>query len=467
MPRLATPQDPNGGGAAESSRAGAHVLPAGALLDPAAWQEGLEKYAQAMHLAVALTDAQGHSLGPCLNPQPLWSLLRVRQPAQDGECPFALACLKPCTCVADALKSRRVVRTRDRTGLVHFTVPLLLDGQTLGALVAGQVFDHYPEQLPLEQVAGQLGLSPAKVWEKARLEHPVSPTMLRIYEELLGTLGEAYLRNRYHTLLEENHRLERERAAHALRQAYDELERRVEERTADLKEAQKKALQAERLAAIGEMVAGLAHESRNVLQRSEGCLERLTWRLQDQPEALDLLARVQHAHADLRHLFEDVRAYAGPVHLDVMGCSLADVWREAWAELAEQRAGRDAQLHEEIDPEPECHADTFRLQQVFRNIFDNSLAACADPVRIEVCCTPATLAGRPAWSVSVHDNGPGLTPEQGAKIFEPFYTTKPKGTGLGMAIARRIIEAHGGLVQVGDGRRPGAEIVITLPARIP
>jgi PAS domain S-box-containing protein len=225
--------------------------------------------------------------------------------------------------------------------------------------------------------------------------------------------------------------------------------------------------QADRLAAIGEMVAGLAHESRNALQRSEGCLERLIWRLQNQPEALDLVGRMQQAHADLRRLFEDVRTYAGPILLELTPCNLLDAWRTAWEHLAERRAGRDAELRETTDLEPECDADLFRLQQVFDNVFDNALAACADPVRINVRCTATTLAGRAAWRVSVHDNGPGLNAEQRAKIFEPFYTTKPKGTGLGMAIAKRIIEAHGGQLQVGQGQRPGTEIVIALPSRIP
>jgi two-component system, LuxR family, sensor kinase FixL len=65
--------------------------------------------------------------------------------------------------------------------------------------------------------------------------------------------------------------------------------------------------------------------------------------------------------------------------------------------------------------------------------------------------------------VSVHDNGPGLSPEQRQKIFEPFFTTKTKGTGLGMAIVKRIMEAHGGKIAVGTGDGPGAEIVLTLP----
>jgi PAS domain S-box-containing protein len=76
-------------------------------------------------------------------------------------------------------------------------------------------------------------------------------------------------------------------------------------------------------------------------------------------------------------------------------------------------------------------------------------------------------AGAPALRVAVRDNGPGLGPEQRQNLFEAFYTTKTNGTGLGMAIAKRIVDAHGGAIGVGERTRPGAEIVITLPRSSP
>jgi len=87
-------------------------------------------------------------------------------------------------------------------------------------------------------------------------------------------------------------------------------------------------------------------------------------------------------------------------------------------------------------------------------------------VVIEARWSAAVLNGRPAWRLAMRDNGPGLTPEQRQRIFEPFYTTKVQGTGLGMAIAHRIVEAHGGQLAVGDDG-PGAEIILTLPGGPP
>ena len=231
----------------------------------------------------------------------------------------------------------------------------------------------------------------------------------------------------------------------------------------ELQEAQERALRAERLATIGQVSTGLAHESRNILQRSQACLERLTWRLKDQPEPLELVVRVQKAQEDLLRLYEDVRGYASPIQVHPAPCVLAEVWREAWADLTSLPPQRDARLVEETaGTTTTCEADRFRVGQVFRNLLENALAACPDPVRIVVSCQEARLGGRPALRVAVRDNGPGLTPEGQRRLFEPFYTTKAKGTGLGMAISRRIVEAHGGQIAVGDDG-PGAEIVVTLP----
>jgi PAS domain S-box-containing protein len=230
------------------------------------------------------------------------------------------------------------------------------------------------------------------------------------------------------------------------------------------KRAEERAIRAERLAAIGQMMAGLAHESRNALQRSQACLEMLALQVRDRPEALGLIDRLQKAQDVLHHLYEDVRGYAAPIQLERCHSDLAAIWREAWAHLEPQRAGRAASLRERLDEsEVSCAVDPFRLRQVFQNVLENALAACPDPVVIDVSCTPAEIDGRPAVRVAVRDNGHGLGPEDRRRIFEPFYTTKTKGTGLGMAISRRIVEAHGGRIAAGEASTPGAEIVITIP----
>jgi PAS domain S-box-containing protein len=235
-----------------------------------------------------------------------------------------------------------------------------------------------------------------------------------------------------------------------------------------LKHAQEQALQSERLAAIGQMMTGLAHESGNALARSKACLEMLAWEVQDRPEALDLIARIQKAQDHLQQLYEEVRGYAAPLKLEREVWDVAAVWRQAWENLALLRQGKEASLRAESGAaDLRCTIDPFRLEQVFRNILENSLDACQNPVRIDILCSAAELDGQPAVRIAVRDNGPGLNPEQQQRIFQPFFTTKTKGTGLGMAIAKRIVEAHGGRIAVGSGPGLGAEILITLPRGSP
>jgi two-component system sensor kinase FixL len=228
--------------------------------------------------------------------------------------------------------------------------------------------------------------------------------------------------------------------------------------------AEERMLQAQRLAAIGEMVTGLAHESRNALQRSMACLETLAAEVDDQPETLDLVRRIQRAQNHLQHLYEEVRSYAAPLNLRREFVNVAEVWRDAWSQLEHLHASNGAQLREEIEGiDLRIEIDTFAMGQVFRNIFENALVACSDRCEIVVSCMPVRLDSRRAVQISVLDNGPGLSPVQAQRIFEPFYTTKTRGTGLGMAIAKRIVEAHSGRIAVGSEVRSGAQIVIHLP----
>jgi signal transduction histidine kinase len=233
----------------------------------------------------------------------------------------------------------------------------------------------------------------------------------------------------------------------------------------DRKAAESKLLQAERLAAIGKAITGLAHESRNALQRGQANLELLALMVQNQPEALDLVKRLQRVQTELHRLYEDVRQYAAPLNLNEERCDLRQVLHDAWDELAPHRGERDASMQfvEDADVDLRCSLDRFQMNQAFRNILENSLAAAADPVRISVSFEADRINGREAVRVSLRDNGPGISRNHAANVFDEFFTTKTKGTGLGLAIVKRIIEAHGGHVYVNPTIQEGAEIRITLP----
>ncbi len=236
----------------------------------------------------------------------------------------------------------------------------------------------------------------------------------------------------------------------------------------ELHDAEQRLLQSERLAAIGQMMAGLAHESRNALQRAHACLEMLELDLQDRQQQ-DLTQRARKALDELQRLYDEVRNYAAPLKLERRDCRLPELLDETWDQLKSHRAGKEICFRSTCEPSTvRCRIDSPRMQQVFRNILDNAISACAqnaevDNGEIEVVCRNAIHNGKPAIRLSFKDNGTGLNPEQAKGIFEPFYTTKTKGTGLGMPIAKRIVEAHGGEIQIGSDVRSGAEIIIFLP----
>jgi PAS domain S-box-containing protein len=172
------------------------------LLNLEAWAEILTTYGRTMGVAVALTDAEGRLLGVTHNAQPVWKLIHDNAPAWGGLCPFCVTSHLPCTAVAEALHSGGVVMARDQAGLTHVAVPLILGKQSLGAIIAGQVFDQYPELLPLRRVAKEFDISPQQLWDLARKQRPVSSDRLRTSGDLLRVLGHAFLQQRYGAILE-------------------------------------------------------------------------------------------------------------------------------------------------------------------------------------------------------------------------------------------------------------------------
>jgi len=227
----------------------------------------------------------------------------------------------------------------------------------------------------------------------------------------------------------------------------------------EIQEAQRRLVQSERLAAIGEMVTGLAHESRNALQRIQACLEMLELEVEDNAEAKDLVGRIQRAQDQLAMLYDDVRAYARPILLQTQACEVDRLWRATWADLELEHAEKGIELRENC-AESRADVDPYAMQQVFRNIFENSIGACPEEggwVRVRCEADGARLTLR------FVDNGPGLGGETLKRIFDPFYTTKTRGSGLGMPIVKRIVESHGGGVEAKNSEGGGAEIILTLP----
>jgi len=235
------------------------------------------------------------------------------------------------------------------------------------------------------------------------------------------------------------------------------------------KRAEKRASEAERLAIIGQMIAGIAHESRNAIQRIQSGIDLLKLDVHDQ-NLVSQIDKIEEANISLKSMLDEIRDYAAPINLEHREVDLSSVWRHAWANVNCNGNNGKAKLQESTNNcNLQCSVDDFRLEQVFRNIFENSLAACENAPVIQIECADSGQScngsSSEAVKIAIRDNGPGFAIDHRQKVFEPFFTTRQRGTGLGMSIVKRTIEAHGGSVAIGNGDSPGAEVIITMPRR--
>jgi signal transduction histidine kinase len=233
-------------------------------------------------------------------------------------------------------------------------------------------------------------------------------------------------------------------------------------RARTLQSAQLRAAQAERLAVVGNAVAAVAHESRNALQRIRSRVDLIRMMHPDDANLLEDLASIEDASAHLQLYFAELLQFTVPVKLQMTRCGLRDLVHRVWRNLQTFPVYADAKLIVP-DDDIQCLADTIRIEQVMRNLFENSIAACDGVASIEVDWCVGALHDQESVFITVRDNGPGFDAEQRASAFEPFFTTKSHGSGMGLAICRRIIEAHGGTIEVEANVDCGAAIVLTLP----
>ena len=231
---------------------------------------------------------------------------------------------------------------------------------------------------------------------------------------------------------------------------------------------QSKLLISERLAAIGQTVSGMAHESRNAFQRSHACLAELALDLEHMPASLALVNKVQKALDDLHLMLEEVRCYAAPIILERRSCSLEPLVREVWQNMLDAKVSNLApqfSIDVQADFPHSCLLDRDRIKRVIRNLLENAWFAGHEPKMIQVGLSweqrPSSAA--PILRLEVSDNGGGIAEADLETVFLPFYTTKTKGTGLGLALSRRYVEAHDGRIYVTAGERGGARFVVELP----
>jgi two-component system sensor histidine kinase HydH len=241
---------------------------------------------------------------------------------------------------------------------------------------------------------------------------------------------------------------------------------------AEKRELARRALTAEKLAAVGTMTAGLSHEIRNPLNSAVLQLSVLERRLsglpaREQAALREPLLLVKDEIRRLDHVLEDFLQFARPRELHHRPVELVAVLNKVLDFLGGEFEGRSVRLERRFDGPAPILGDEERLRQVLVNLCLNALEAVEDGGLVCVSCAViphGEAEGADRWvEVLVDDDGPGVPPDARERIFEPFFSTKAKGSGLGLSIVHAIVAQHAGTIQVEQSPQGGARMVLRLP----
>jgi signal transduction histidine kinase len=238
----------------------------------------------------------------------------------------------------------------------------------------------------------------------------------------------------------------------------------IEKRAAERMRLKEQLNRAERLSAMGEMAASISHEIRNplgIIRSSAELLKKKVSKIDPGNALPDII--VEEA-SRLNGIITDFINYARPRSPKLSACRVDDVIEKTLAFLGAQIQEKGYTIEKAYqNPLLEIMGDAPMLHQSFLNVFINAMQAMPDGGRIGVGIR--TEGGN--VRVEIEDAGQGIPIDLLDKIWDPFFTTKDKGTGLGLGIVKNIVEAHGGRVRLANREPQGARVTIELPGRTP
>jgi len=264
---------------------------------------------------------------------------------------------------------------------------------------------------------------------------------------------------------------ERKRAEEALRQYSERLEEMVEERTKELREAQEQLVRAEKLAVLGQLAGGVGHELRNPLGAIKNAAYFLNMALEyPEPEVKETLQILEEEVRRSEKIISSLLDFAQPKPLAPRKVNISDVLRGV---LSHVSVPDSIEVVSQLDGGlPTIVADPDQLAQVFDNIILNAIQAMPEGGRLAVKTSqsPAELSEAPTggWvAVSFADTGAGITEENLERLFDPLFTTKARGIGLGLVITKMLVEGHGGTIEAKSEAGKGSTFTVRLPVSLP
>lgn len=244
---------------------------------------------------------------------------------------------------------------------------------------------------------------------------------------------------------------------------FNDMVQKLETTRAEIERLHDRELvRAEHLASLGELAAGLAHEIRNPLAGIAGVIDVIGKELPPDSPGRSVLPELQKEIKHIQSILNDLLVYARPRQPSPIVADLSEAVAEAVQLAREQVRTRTVRIEFARPAEPLRVAhDPALIQQVVLNLLLNAIQAISADGKIEVAVKDA---GDTA-TIRVRDTGRGMTPEVLAKIFKPFFTTRGEGTGLGLSLARSVVHAHGGRIEVSSEPGRGSAFLVILPSR--
>jgi two-component system NtrC family sensor kinase len=240
----------------------------------------------------------------------------------------------------------------------------------------------------------------------------------------------------------------------------------------DLKEAQANLVETSKMRALGELVAGVAHEVNNPLMASQTILHVLMKNLRGDNENLNRLELIRKCNNRIERIVDHLKEFSRQTKPEFQPIDINQPVENALLITAQQLLDHGIFITRKLDPNlPKIIGDSNQIEQVFLNLFSNAKDAMdmkeGGSKELKISSYQTEEQGEPCVVVSVEDSGIGVPEENLTKILEPFFTSKPvgKGTGLGLSLCFGIVEAHGGRLEFKSEYGNGTEVKVIIPSR--
>jgi two-component system sensor histidine kinase HydH len=230
----------------------------------------------------------------------------------------------------------------------------------------------------------------------------------------------------------------------------------------EVRRLQQEVERSKRLASLGSLAAGVAHEIRNPLSSVKGFATYFKERLKDSPQDQDTASTMIQEVERLDRVIGQLLEFARPSTLTIKPVRINDLIQHSLKLIEGDARSKGIEVKVDIPLDlPDVPMDADRINQVLLNLYLNGLQAMAGGGVLEV--KAARDDARKSTTITVSDNGRGIESEDQERIFDPYFTTKPDGTGLGLAIVHKIIDAHGGSIKIRSQSGMGTTITMVLP----